>query len=72
MSSYSEIIRVWPDPNDSEQQICVSAFPDSQEAIDIVNNFNPELEPQDLIDALDNARIESRGVWERPKQRPRN
>lgn len=72
MNSYSEIIRVWSDPNNSEQQLCVSAFPDSQTVIDLVVNYNPALTELQFIQMLKDNNVQYRGVWERPKQRPRN
>lgn len=72
MESYSEIGRVWPHPTDSNLQVCVSCFPDSQDVIDLVVNLNPELTSAQFVALLDEDRIENTGVYERPKQRPRN
>lgn len=71
MESYSEILRVWPHPTDSEKQICISCFPDSQYVIDLVVNLNPELTDAQFLALLGDERIDNTGVYTRAKQRPR-
>jgi hypothetical protein len=65
MSSYSEIIRVFPSQTEGDDR-CVG-IDATEDNIDLIVNLNPETSEQDLIAILDAERIEHY-EFERPRR----